>query len=116
MVSRTTLAPTFRTRLEFKQYDIILRTELLTKIMSSFAGETTQTQYNVLNCRIDLCFHEYKLAIKIDENRNSDRNIDYKINRQQVIEQELGSKFIRINPDKEELDIFIAFYTLPDCN
>ena len=34
------------------------------------------------------------------------RNVDYKIKRQKAIEQELGCKFIRIDPDKEDFDIF----------
>ena len=35
--------------------------------MSSFKGENMQTQFNVLSCRTDLYFHDYKLAIDIDE-------------------------------------------------
>ena len=50
--------------------------------MSSFEGENMQTQYNVLSYRIDLYFHDYKLAIEIDENEHSERNIDYEIKRQ----------------------------------
>ena len=50
-------------------------------------------------------FHDYKLAVEIDENGHSDRNIDRKIKRQRVIEQELGCKFIRIDPDEEDFDI-----------
>ena len=38
--------------------------------------ENMQTQYNVLSYRIDLCFHDYKLAVEIDENGHSDRNIN----------------------------------------
>ena len=53
-------------------------------------------------------FHDYKLAVEIDENGRSDRNIDRKIKRQRVIEQELGCKFIRIDPDEEDFDIFRA--------
>ena len=53
-------------------------------------------------------FHDYKLAVEIDENGHSDRNIDRKIKRQRVIEQELGCKFIRIDPDEEDFDIFRA--------
>ena len=41
-----------------------------------------------------------------DENGHSDRNIDYEIKRQKAIELELGCKFIRIDPDKEDFDIF----------
>ena len=38
-----------------------------------------QIQYIVLIYRIDLYFHGNKLAIEIDENGRSVRNIDYKI-------------------------------------
>ena len=58
-----------------------------------------QTQYNVLSYRIEFYFYDYKLAIEIDENGQSDRNIDFEIKIQKVIEQELGCKFIRIDPD-----------------
>ena len=51
-------------------------------------------------------FCDYKLAIKIDQNRHSDRNIEYKLQRQKAIEQELGFKFVRIEPDKENFDMF----------
>ena len=81
---------------------------LLTKIMSSFEGEKMQTQYNVLGYRIHLYFHDYKLAIETNENGHSDRNIDYEIKRKKPIEQEIGCKFIRINPGKEDFDIFRA--------
>ena len=65
-----------------------------------------QTQYNALGYGIDLYFHDYKLAIDIDKNGDSNRNTDYEIKRQIAIEQELGCKFIRINPDKRDFDIF----------
>ena len=76
--------------------------------MSSFEGENVQTQYKALGYRIDLYFHDYKLAIEIDENEHNCRNIDYKIKRQKAIEQEFGCKFIKIDPDKEDFDIFSA--------
>ena len=106
----TTSAHKFRTRLGFKQYDSILTKEqsMLTKIISSTEGEIMQTQYNVLGYRIDLYFHYYKLAIEIDENGHSHRDINYEINRQKAIEQELSCRFIRVDPDKEDFDIFRA--------
>ena len=51
-------------------------------------------------------FHDYKLTIKIDENRHRDRNIDYKIKRQEAIEQKVGCNFIRTDPDNEDFHIF----------
>ena len=68
-----------------------------------------QTQHNVLGYMIDLYFHDYKLAIEINKNGHSDRNIDCKINRQKAIEQELGCKFIRIDADKDIFDIRIWY-------
>ena len=46
-----------------------------------------ETQRNVLGHKIDLYFHDNKLAKEIDENGHSDRDIDYKIKRQKAIEQ-----------------------------
>ena len=47
MDCRTISAHKFRTRLGFKQYDVILTKEqsVLTKIMCSFEGENMQTHY-----------------------------------------------------------------------
>ena len=62
----------------------------------------------VLSSRIGLYFHDYKLAIEIDENGQSDRNIEFEIKRQKAVEQEIGCKLIRIDPDKEDFNIFRA--------
>ena len=76
--------------------------------MSSFEGENMQTLYNVLGYRIDLYSHDYTLAIEIDGTAQSDRNIEFKIKRQKAIEEELGCKFIKIDSEKEDFDIFRA--------
>ena len=70
-----------------------------------------QTQYNIVDLWyriVDLYFHDYKLAVEIDENGHSDRNIKYEIKRKRGIEQELGRTFIRIDSDKEDVDGFRA--------
>ena len=110
MDCRTTTAHKFRTRLKFKKYHFILTKEqsVLARIMSSFEGENMETQYNALGHKIDLYFYYYKLAIKIGKNGHSDRYIYYEIKRQKAIEQELGRKFIRIDPDKRDFDFFRA--------
>ena len=110
MDCKTTSVHKFRTRLGFKQYGVVVIREqaVLTKIMSSFEGENMKTEYNGSGYRIDLYFHNYNLAMKIDENRHSNRNIDYEINRQKAIEQKLVCRFIRIGPEKENFDIFRA--------
>ena len=89
MDCKATAAHKFRTRLGFK-------------------GENMQTQYNVLGYRIDLYFHDSKLAIKTDENGQSDRHIDHEIKRQKVIEEKPGCEFIRTDPGRENLNIFEA--------
>ena len=78
MDCRTASAHKSRSRLGFKQYDVILTKEqsVLRKIMSSFERENMQTQYNVLSYRIELYFHDDKLTIEVDENGRSDRNIE----------------------------------------
>ena len=76
MDCRTTLAHRFRTRLGFKQYDVILTKQqsVLTKIVNSFEGENMETQNSILSYKIDLYFHDYKLAVEIDKNGHSIRN------------------------------------------
>ena len=48
--------------------------------MSSLEEEHMQTQYIFLSYRIQLYFHEHKLAIEIDENRQRDRSKKTKSN------------------------------------
>ena len=51
MDCRKKSAHKFRTRLGFKQCDVILTKEqsVVTKIISSFEGENMQTQFNILS-------------------------------------------------------------------
>ena len=44
-----------------------------------------QTQYTVLGYKIDLYFHEYKLAIEVDELGHPGRNINNEIERKKSI-------------------------------
>ena len=79
---------------------------VINSIKDAFEGEDMQTQYTVIGYRIDLYFHEYKLAIEVDELGHNDRNIDYEIQRQQALERELNCVFTRINPDAADFNIF----------
>ena len=65
---RTTSAQKVRTRLGFKQYDVILtkKQSVLTKIMSSFNEENMQMQYNVIGYRINFFFRNHNLAMEFD--------------------------------------------------
>ena len=57
----------FRSKLGFNQYDTKLTKEqsVLKSVMNAFEGENMQTQYSVLGYRIDLYFHDYKLAAEV---------------------------------------------------
>ena len=60
-----------------------------------------QAQYSVLGYRIDLYFHEYKLAIEVDGLGHADRNLSNEIERQKAMEQKPNCIFIKINPDEK---------------
>ena len=94
--------------LGFTLHDVINTKEktVLNSIKDAFEGENMQSQYTVLNYRIDLYFHKYKLAVEIDELGHNGRNIDYEIQRQKELERELDCAFIRINPDTIDFNIF----------
>ena len=100
----------FRYKLGFDQYDVTLTKEqsVLKSVIDAFEGENSQTQYSVLGYRIDLYFHDYKLVIKVHEKGHKDRNIDEDIQRKKALEKEHGCKFIRIDPDEEDFNIFKA--------
>ena len=59
----------FRSKLGFKQHDIILSKEqsLISKITKSFLNEKILLQHSVLDYRIDLYFSEHKLAKEAGE-------------------------------------------------
>ena len=67
-----------------------------------------QTQYSVLGYRIDFCFHDYKLAIEVDEKGHNDRNIDHEIQRQKALEKELSCESVRTKSDEKDFNIFKA--------
>ena len=110
MGSRSAKAIEVRSNLGFNQYDITLKKELsvLKSITGVFEVENMQTQYSVLGYKIDLYFHDYKLAIEADEKGHRERNIDHEIRRQKAMKKELDCKFIRIDPDEEIFNIFKA--------
>ena len=89
-------------------HDVINTKEqkILNSIKDTFEGENMQTQYRVLGYRTDLYFHEYKLAIEVDELGHTNRNINNEIERQKALEKELNCVFIRINPDEKDFNIF----------
>ena len=88
---------------------------VLESIKDAFEGENMQTQYSVLGYRINLYFHDYRLAIEVNEPGHNDRNNDDEVERQKAIEKELDCKFIRINPDEENFNIFKTTNKIHRC-
>ena len=117
MDCRTTPAVNFRTRLVFNQHGPIMTQEqsILSKIVTIFAVEEIILQHNVLGYRIDAYFPNYRLAIEIDEQGHNDRDIDYETERQKATEKELGCEFNRINPSKENFNIFVEIAKTQNC-
>ena len=103
MYCRTRESCKFKRNLGFKLHDVINCKEqtVLESIKDTFEGENIQTQYIVIGYRIDLYFHEYKLARDVDELGHTDRNIDYEIQRQRT-----WLRIYRISPDAEDFNIF----------
>ena len=90
MHCRTRESCKFKRNLGFKLHVVINCKEqtVLESIKYAFEGEDMQTQYTVIGYRIDLYFHEYKLAIEVDELGHNDRTIDYEIQRQSFNRQD----------------------------
>ena len=108
MNCRTDKSCSFKKNLRFKLLDVINTKEqtIINSIINKFEGENIRTQYSLLGYRIDLYFHEYKLAIEVDELGHTNRNINNEIERQKALEKELNCIFIRINPDEKDFNIF----------
>ena len=108
MDCRTDESCNLKRNLGFRLHDVINTKEqtVINSIKDAFEGENMQTQYTVLNYRIDLYFHKYKLAIEVDELGHADRNLSNEIERQKALEKELDCVFIRINPDEKKFNIF----------
>ena len=79
---------------------------IINSIKDAFEEKDMQTQHTGIGCRIDLYFHEYKLAIGVDELGHNDRNIGYEMQRQKALEREFNCVFIRINPNENNFNIF----------
>ena len=72
-----------KSNLGFRLHDVINTKEqtVLESTKSAFEEEDMETQYSVLDYRIDLYFYKHKLAIEIDELGHADRNLSIEIER-----------------------------------
>ena len=71
-------------------------------------------KHSVLNYQIDLYFLEHKLAIEVDGKGHTDRDEKKENEKKKKIKKELGCKFIRINPDAKNYDIFVEIGKIKD--
>ena len=55
---------------------------------------------------IDFYFRKYKLAIEVDELGHKNRDQTKENKTQKDLKQYLDCKFIRINPDEENFDVY----------
>jgi very-short-patch-repair endonuclease len=81
--------------------------DIIGAIIKTFGNEKYETQFLVGKYKIDLYFTEKKIAIECDEYNHKGRNKNYEANRQKYIENKLGCKFIRFDPDDGNFDIFL---------
>ena len=77
------------------------------KIIKTFSSKKILPQYSVLDYQIDLYFLEHKSAIEVDEKGHTDKDEKKENESKEKIKKELGCKFIRINPDAENYDVFL---------
>ena len=75
-------------------------------IVDNVSTEEIIFQYFILGYRIDAYFLKHKLAIEVDERGHNNRDFESEIERQKALEKELDCKFIRINPARENFNIF----------
>ena len=99
----------FRSRLGFKEYDIFQSKEqlILSKITTIVSAEQIILQHHVLGYYIDAYFPKHKLVIGVDGKGHQDKNIEQEIEGQKALEKVLSCEFIRINPGKDNFDIFV---------
>ena len=98
----------FRSPLDFKENDIFQRKEYsrTLKRKKMFLNEIINEQYKVDKYFIDIVFPVHKLGVEIDENGHLDRCKIKEQKRQEIMKKETGFKIMRMNPDKENFDIF----------
>ena len=98
----------FRIKSGLGLLDVIMTKEdsVITKPIQVFAREKRLQQHKVLKYYIDLYFPDYQLAIEVDEKGHQDRDEHKEEERENTIKQKLKCKFIRINPDRENFNIY----------
>ena len=73
------------------------------KIIKKIQVDNNGQQYILF--RIDVYFAKYCLAIEIDEQGHTDRDLEFEKKRQGALEKKLSCTFIRINTSRENFDV-----------
>ena len=106
-VSRPEAIKAFQDNIEGLDLDLILmykEQECIGAIETTFSNLETKRQFRVDNKYvIDLYIPLYNIAVECDEFNHSDREI-----RQRYIEEKLGCKFVRFNPDEPNFTVHNA--------
>ena len=98
----------FRILLGFKGNDIFQTKEdsITLKIKKIFPNEIINDQNKDNKYFIDLACPVHKLGVELDESGHTDRSKIEEQKRQKIIKETTGFEIIRINPHKENFDIF----------
>src|SRR5579864_9192674 len=80
--------------------------EFIGAICKAFSHLSMEPQFRIGNYRIDLYFTSLKIAVECDERGHSDRDGSKEVARQAYIENQLGCRFLRFNPDAKDFCIY----------
>ena len=80
--------------------------EFIGAIRKAFSHIPMEPQFRIGDYRIDLYFPSLKIAVECDERGHSDRDGSKEVARQAYIENQLGCRFLRFNPDAKDFCIY----------
>jgi very-short-patch-repair endonuclease len=80
--------------------------EFIGAIRKAFSHLPMEPQFRIGNYRIDLYLTSLKIAVECDERGHSDRDESKEVARQAYIENQLGCRFLRFNPDAKDFCIY----------
>ena len=66
--------------------------------------KTDENGHEYILFRIDVYFTKYFLAVEIDEEGHTDRDLIFEEKRQKALEKKLNCEFVRINTSRENYD------------
>jgi very-short-patch-repair endonuclease len=80
--------------------------EFIGAIRKAFSHIPMEPQFRIGDYRIDLYLTSLKIAVECDERGHSDRDESKEVARQAYIENQLGCRFLRFNPDAKDFCIY----------